>query len=547
MSLLQRFFGRSGAAGITRSDSPDPQREVWLKAAVHQAADRATRELVSGMRGARRGFESAETPAWTSSWSTSASDINDTLARQLSTMANRATGLARNDEWAVRYLKQLEDNVLGEDGIALQMRVKTAAGDLDTVANAELEAHYADWCRRGACEVSGRLSWRECENLLLGSIERTGEILYRLRPGAGPYGFQIQILRPELLDVNLRRDWGGNRVRMGVEINNDGAPVAYWLRAAKVGDGSGNSDITTVGKHVRIPADQIRHRFFADEIDQLRGVPGLSAGARRLWLLHDFEESAAVASSNAAKRQGFFVSPDGKAPPGMADTIVSAVLDSARAEGKQLSPEEIATITAAAEKYTTTMPGQFDTIPLGYDFRPFESKWPEVSADGYIKGQLRGFSAARGVSYHTLGNDLESVNYSSAQVGIGDERKRYRTWQKRLIDWVHTDVGAEVIKRAPLYRPALKASRVPDYLAAMTWLPPTWQPIDPLKAAESDDIALRNRSTTRRRIWLSKGLDPDEMEAEVLAEEVTFGRLDTPATAGTTARSDRHDKPASAG
>ena len=531
MSIIQRLFGRSGGSAGNQQD--------WLQQAVHQAGREVVSTMAQQMRHAERSFSSAETPAWTASWSTTGGELNDLLARQLPVMRARAEGLARDDEWATRYLIQLEDNVLGESGIALQMRVRR--GDtFDKDTNAALEAFWQRWGEAGACEVSGKLAWRDVEALLLGCEERCGEILLRHRAGSGPFGYQVQVLNPKLLDVTLRRDWQGNRVRMGVEVNDDGRPIAYWLRAAKAGD-TGDSDLTTVGKHVRIPADQILHRFVSTEVDQLRGIPGLAVGARRLWQLHDFEESAAVATSNAAKRQGFFVSPDGNAPPGMADTIVSTVLQTALAQGKQLSTEEITALKAAAAQYATTMPGQFDTLPVGYDFKPFESKWPDINAAGYVKQQLRGWSAARGVSYHTLGNDLESVNYSSAQVGIGDERQHFKVRQQRLIRWVHSQVVGQVLKRASLYQPGIKAARLEEYLAAVSWLPRTWAPIDPLKAAEADDVALRNRSTSRRRIWESKGLDPDDMQREILEDEATFGRLDNGANAGTAARSQRHE------
>lgn len=530
MSLFQRIFGRSAEpAG----------NGTWL----HEQAARAGQQLAqqnagSLDRASRRSFESAETKPWTDSWATTAGDINELLSRQLPAMRSRAKGLARNDEWATRYQLQLDDNVLGEDGIALQMRVKGQGGEFDTTTNNALEAHWANWGE--ACEASG-MAWREVESLLLNCEERCGEILYRLRPGRGPFGFQIQLLDPVLLDVNLRRDWGGHRVRMGVEIDDDGVPLAYWLRASKAGDGDQNNDITTVGKHVRVPADQIRHRFVRTEIGQLRGIPGLSVGARRLWQLHDFEESANVATSNAAKRQGFFVSPDGNAPPGFADTIVSTVLAAAQQEGRTLTPEELSTLQATAQKFATTVPGQFDTIPQGYEFQAFESKWPDISAEGYIKQQIRGWSAARGVSYHTLGNDLESVNYSSAQVGIGDERLHFKRRQRRLMKWLHAEVIGEVIKRAPLYDRTLQASRIADYLAAISWRPRTWAPIDPLKAAEANDIELRNRSASRRQIWLAKGLDPDDMAREIEDDVKRFGPLDTPKDAGTSAKSQRHD------
>ena len=532
MKLIDRLLGRS---------APTAASEHWLNSTVTRVGSQLADRHAGGLRAAARSFEAADTPAWVSSWSTTAGDINDELASKLPTMRARAKGQARSDEWAGSFLIRLDDNVLGENGIQLQMKLKNAAGKPDKDVNDRIEAFWKRWGARGACEVTGKHTWRDVESFLLGCEERCGEILFRWRAG-GPFGLRIQPLNPELLDINLKRTWEGRRVRMGIELDDDGAPVAYWIKAAKAGESGNSDDISTVGKHVRVPADQIVHRFHCTEIDQLRGIPGLSIGAQRLWLLHDFETSAAVASSNAAKRQGFFFSPDGAAPPGFADTIVSSVLAAAQAEGRTLSPEELTQLQAAAAKFATTVPGQFDTLPLGYDFKPFESKWPEISAGDHIKGHVRAWTAARGVSYHTIGNDLSDVNYSSAQVGIVAERDHYRRRQRRLISWLHAEVAPRVIARAVVYDSGLRPSRLAEYQAAIDWLPRTWAPVDPLKAAESDDIALRNRSTSRRRIWLAKGLDPDEMAAEIEEEEGRFGRLEDPKAAGTSATSQRHEQ-----
>lgn len=498
------------------------QRGEWIDSTMRAAASQVQGRVMQDMRAASRSFETAETPAWTDSWSTQSSELNDDLARQLPTIRARSRGLARNNEWARRFLIQLDDNVLGPNGIRLQMRLTGRDGAADDAANARTESAWQRWGKRGNCEASGKLTWREIESLALGCLQRDGELLYRLRPGSGPMGFQIQLLNPALLDVDLRREWQGRRVRMGIEITDDGTPVAYWLRLARAGDAP--SDLVSVGRHVRVPADQIRHYFEVDEIDQLRGVPGLTIGARRLWLLHDFEESAAVASSNAAKRQGFFVSPDGNAPTGFADTIVSSVLDAAKAAGKVLTPDEIQSITSAAEKYSTTVPGQYDTLPLGYDFKPFESVWPNINADTYVKGQLRGWAAARGVSYVTLGNDLEGVNYSSARVGIIDEREHYKAVQGRLIDWLHAEVFAAALPYLALSA-GLSGTRDPEFIDAITWQPRRWAGIDPVKEANAAEINLGLKLTSRRRLILERGEDPDEIAAEVEDEEKRFGPI----------------------
>lgn len=512
MGIFDRLFSRA---------APAAEHRAWIDAAVQTAGARAQGQYLANLRSASRSFSAAETPAWTDSWPSHAAPINDDLSRQLPILRARSRGLARNNEWAIGYLIALDDNVLGECGIRLQMRMTKRDGSPDKDVNDRLEAAFDAWGEDA--DVAG-LEWRALESLALASIVQDGELLMRKRPGAGRYGFQVQILDAALLDVSLHREWGGNRIRMGVEINNDGRPVAYWLLMNRTGDQP--HDEITVGRHVRISAEQIIHRFLRREVGQLRGYPWLSGGSRRLWLLNDFEEAAAVASSNAAKRQGFFVSPTGEAPKGFADTIVSSVLDAARASGKVLTAEEIQTLTAAAEKYATTVPGQFDTLPDGYDFRPFESAWPNIEASSYVKQQLRGWSSARGVSYVSVGNDLESVNYSSARVGIVAEREHYKTVQGLLAEWLHEAVMDELLPYLVLNTPALKMERLPAYAAAVTWQPHRWVGIDPVKEATANEINLRLRLTSRRRIILERGEDPDEIAGECAIEDALYGPLD---------------------
>lgn len=513
MRFFDRVFNRQPAESAA-------DRQAWIATQVNAIGQRALISYAASMRQASRSFEAAETPAWVESWPTHGSPINDDLARQLPTMLARARGLARNNEWAINYLTKLDDNVLGPNGLTLQMRVKKRNGKLDEKINALLESAWAKWGEQA--DVSG-ISWRTVESLALKAGPQDGALLYQFRPGAGPFRFQIQLLPIDLLDINLRRDYGGNRVRMGVEINADGLPVAYWILAAKAGDLP--SDYVTVGKHLRVPADKMQHHFLRHEIGQVRGYPWLAGGARRLWLLRDFEESAAVACNNAAKRQGFFYTEDGEAPAGFADKIVSGVLEAAKASGKQLSPDEVKALVAAAEKYVTTMPGQYDTLPNGTKFQPFESKWPNVSAESYVKQQVRGWSAAQGMSYISVGNDLEAVNYSSAQVGLGDEREHYKTVQGKQISWLSAPVFNAVLPYLILSTPGLDMAKIETYRAAATWQPRRWRPVDPVKEAAANEANLRNKLTSRRRIILERGDDPDEIAAEIAEEEALYGPM----------------------
>lgn len=495
-----------------RAQARQAGRAQWLESAVARAVEGQM------LRAQRAAFEAADTSHYVDGWAAENPNINDALAAHLPTLRARASDMARNNEWARRYLLQLRTNVLGPQGIRLQMRMTLRDGTPNYRVNNAIEAAWAQFGRAENCDPGARLTWRAIEQVSLYALPRAGELLGRHVDG-GPHGYQYQPLNPAVLDVSLRRSWGTNRVRMGVEIDAAGRAVAYWLQA----DGDAPWQ---VGRYQRVPADSMLHAFDPDEPDQLRGYPRLAIGAQRLWLLKDFERSAAVASSNAAKRVGFFYTADGAAPPGFGDQIISQVIEQAKAAGRVMSADEISALQETARKFTTTVPGQYDTLPEGTRFEPNKADYPHVAYGEYIKACVRGWSAGQGVSYATLGNDLEAVNYSSAQVGVIDERWGYRVDQQWLVEHLHRPVFERWLPRALLAVPGLRAlpyDRLPQYLAAATWQPRRWGGFDPLKEANAHGENLRNRLTSRRRVLLDRGEDPDEVFAEIEAEEERFG------------------------
>jgi lambda family phage portal protein len=514
-------------------------RGAWLRATVAAAVESA-----HGVH-ARAAFDAAETPHYTDGWRTDEPGINDALAARLATLRARSRGLARNNEWARRYLLQQRANVLGAAGIQLQMRMLLRDGRPNEAVNDRIEAAWWDWGRPGVCEVGARHGWVDVQRIMLDCLARDGEILAR-HVAQGPHGYALQLLDPAVLDVHQRRDWQGRRVRMGVEIDDAGTPVAYWLQATRPGD-----DVPgwSVGRHVRVPAQEMLHAYVAEEPGQLRGYPRLTVGAQRLWLLQDFERSAAVASSNAAKRVGFFYTATGEAPAGFGDTVVSAVIEQAKAAGKTLSADELKALEESARRFTTTVPGQYDTLPDGTQFVPNKSDYPHVVYGEYVAECLRGWTAGLGMSHATLGNNLENVNYSSARVGILDEREQYRLDQAFLVEHVHAAVFERWLTRALLTVPALRTlayDRLPEYLAAATWQPRRWHWIDPAKEAAAAETNLRLRLTSRRRLILERGEDPDEVFAEIEQEEARFGPADSAATPAPPAAPDADDEPAPA-
>ena len=73
-------------------------------------------------------------------------------------LRNRSRDLARNNEYAKRYLNLVKTNVVGEKGFSVQVRARNDDRSLDAVGNAIIENAFTSWGRMGNADVTGRLN-----------------------------------------------------------------------------------------------------------------------------------------------------------------------------------------------------------------------------------------------------------------------------------------------------------------------------------------------------------------------------------------------------
>jgi lambda family phage portal protein len=201
-----------------------------------------------------------------------------------------------------RFLSGLESNVLGHAGIGLQMKVTENGGRPDTLANDLIERAWRDWAQSESCTVTGRMTWFDVQRLALRSTARDGDCILRMIRDAE--GFRLQLLEGDRLDINfnMAKLDSGNEVRMGVEIDRFGRPVAYHLLDKHP------SDVSAVQtKRELIPADHVIHPFITDRIAQTRGTPWMVSAMTRLQMLGAYEEAELTAARVSASKMGFLV------------------------------------------------------------------------------------------------------------------------------------------------------------------------------------------------------------------------------------------------
>jgi len=444
----------------------------------------------------QRQFAAAQVTNLLSKWGKTSEQIDADLQKGGRSLRARARDVAKNNDYAKKYLDILKTNVIGKDGIRLQVQAKTARGKLDHDANERVEAAWREFSRHGACDVTGKMSLVTAQRLFISSCARDGEVLireYHNYPNAS--GYAIQFLNPDLLDEQHNAELNdGRTIRMGIEYNASGFPVAYHLTPIRNDVTAGNPRAKTE----RVPAQDIIHAYMPDYSWQSRGYTWMHAAMVEMHHLAAFNEAAIVAARIGASTMGFFT-----------ETLGGEF--GAAADDKQGND-----FTIDAE------PGSFRRLPAGLDFKMFDSKYPSDMVDDFIKRSLKSIASGLNIGYNTLASDPEGTSYGTLRNFSIEERDNYRMIQ----NWV-AEVFLDRIYRAWL-RNALRTRLVnfPEdrysKLIDVRWQPRGWQWIDPAKDAVAFEKMIANNLTSRSQIAAEQGRDFEEVCRQIADDNDTM-------------------------
>lgn len=433
----------------------------------------------------------------TASWTNTPMTADEVTHSRLSTLRARSREQYANNDYAKRYVNMVRNHVVGANGILLQAKIKDPSGTMDKAANQAVELAWGNWGRKESADVEQRLTWGEQQRLFVATAATDGEAIVQIivSRNLGRFSFALKHIDPELLDVNHNAELeNGNVIRFGIEFNSMGRRVAYHFRDMK----AGSFYARTARAYIRVPAEDVIHGFIAERVGQKRGIPWCSTALMRMNMLQGYEEASLVAARAGASKMGFYKSSTGEQYQG----------DDTDENGNLIEQVE---------------PGSMVQLPNGVEFQPYDPTYPAGEFTGFVKQSLRGISAGLGVSYNSLANDLESVNFSSMRHGAVEERDNWQVLQQWMIDefcrpvyerWLTVQLLAGTITIAG--KP-LKVEREEKYRQVI-WQARRWKWIDPLKDVKANIEAVNAGLRSRGSIIREGGDDPedvwDEMEQE---------------------------------
>ena len=423
----------------------------------------------------------------------SARSPDEEIKSAIKLLRERSRDLARNNEYARRYINLAKVNVVGDRGVNLQVKARNDNGSFDNLGNDAIENAWATWGRLGTCTVDGKLSWVDAQRMFVECLARDGEVLIRHVRYPNEYGYAIEFIEPDLLDetynINLKN---GNKIRMGVELDQFNRPVAYHLLTYHPGDTTYN--ISKSDKYLRIPAENMIHCYLQERAGQSRGVPPMSVAISSLKMLHGYREAELVAARVGASKMGFFTSPAGD---GFAADDVENRVPIMEAE-----------------------PGTFHQLPEGVTFQQFDPTHPTSAFAEFEKAILRGIASGLGVSYTSLANDLEGVSYSSIRQGTLEDRDHWKMLQSYLIQhFVEPIYRRWLLSTMENAAITLPASRFDKFADATIFRARGWQWVDPLKEINAAVVGLNNGIMSMQDVANQYGRDVEETFTQIKADK----------------------------
>jgi lambda family phage portal protein len=450
----------------------------------------------------RRMYQGAQFSRLTADWVTSNTSADSEVYGSAQKLRDRARQLCRDNDYARQALRAIEGNVIGQ-GIPFQSQVRMQRGGrLDTGINDAIELAWREWSQARYCHTGGKLSFADIERLAIRACAESGEVFVRMVRqsfGGGAIPLALEVLEADLLDDGLNgRSQQGNEIRMGVEVDGWGRPIAYHFLAYHPGDYQFSNQQISTQRHKRIPAEEIIHLYRAERPGQTRGVTWFASAIQRLHHLAGYEQAEVVRARASSALMGFITSPEG-------ELIGDDVMDG----------ERVSNFEPGVFKYLN--PGESVTVPS------LDS--PDGQFEPFLRAMLRAMAAGIGCSYETISRDFSQTNYSSSRLSLLEDRDHWRILQSWMIENFHRRIFSEWLDLAVLSN-ALSLpgyELAPERFKAARWMPRGWAWVDPAKEVQAYKEAVRCGFKTLGEVVAEQGGDLDEL---LLARQAELAMLD---------------------
>lgn len=408
-------------------------------------------------------------------WGFNTGDPDDARPRRI---VDRRTllDLVARDPFARKILNTLVNNAVGW-GITGAPKGNQAVGRL-----------WKDWIK--VCDFYGRLDLYGLQELAVRTMFHLGEVFIvfrtaRLAEGDLGIPLRLQLIDPGMLATHLT----ARNIVNGIEYDDDGRPARYHFRRSRAGQA------WTTMETVDFAAADVVHLFAQDHVGQRHGNSAFEPIIKRLGDIDEAVEAEIVRKNIEACFVG----------------LITPAADDAGADESfgDIEPDQ-GDVRFEAE---TLEPGMLTRLRPGEDVK-FGDPKASGGLNDIVKLALMSAAAGAGVTYEHVSGDLSNVNYSSYRAGslefqrsIG--RLQFNTIIPVCLERIWSRFQVEARERG----------RMPARSYEMTWTPPPFESVDPVKEANGQILLMQAGLESRRKLVNARGYDFAELMAEIAEDQ----------------------------
>jgi lambda family phage portal protein len=401
------------------------------------------------------------------------------LNSSLTQLRARSRQMVRDSAYAKRAKAVIVNNVIG-CGIGMQAQVTTTRDGLNTPVNDGIESAWADWCDASQCHTGGALHFHDLERAAMGHVFEAGEVFIRKHYatfGDSRVPLALELIEPERLAHEIAIPGAvetRGELRMGIEVDQFGRAVAYWIRERHPGDIRASAGATD--RYERVPAADIYHLRVVDRWPQTRGEPWLHTVLRKIDEMNEYTGSEVSAARASSYYFATIRTPDDDGP----------LSSSEEDDGKGVMDIEPLTI---------------QELKPGEELEFHTPNRPNASLDPFMRHMLREVAAGCGVSYESLSRDYSQSNYSSSRLALLDDRDTWKVLQQWWVRNFRRPLHRAWMQQAVLSRaiqsvPASAYAADPGRYEAVLFKPRGWSWVDPTKEVAAYKEAIKAGLTT---------------------------------------------------
>lgn len=421
-------------------------------------------------------------------WNYKGGSPDDDITDNLDVLRQRSRDLFMGAPLATGALKTYRTNVVGF-GLRLKAQI-----DADFLGMTEEEAdqwernaerEFALWAQD--CDAGRMMDFYEMQALVFLSWLMSGDVFCTLpmiqRPG-NPYALKVALIEADrVCNPPGKMD---ERIRGGVEVDQYGAPVAYYIAQKHPLDKSAGQN-----KWVRVPAfgaktgrRNVLHIMEFERPGQRRGVPILAPVIESLKQLARYSEAELMAAVISGMLTVFITSNTPETPIGEA-----------------ISPEQ--QVDAEDPNSYELGNGAIIALAPGEDVKEVNPSRPNTAFDGFVTAMSRQIGAALEIPHELLIKHF-TASYSASRAALLEAWKAFRmrrAWlASKFCQPIYNEFLFEAVARGRIEAPGFFDD--PAIRAAYSgaeWHGPSQGQIDPLKEVNAAKIRVQEGFSTRAR------------------------------------------------